>query len=84
MEEKIKELIEKYTKGLESKKERYGKSSYVAQEVQWVIDDLQSLLKYKQVEDVKENVITVSLNGINNRTNFRHEIEELYKKYTKR
>ena len=59
MEEKIKELIWKHIRNLESIRVLYGLRSDRAHYEETLIAELESLLKHKQVEDIKENVITV-------------------------
>ena len=45
MEKEIKKLIEKYTKQLKNKQEKYVKNSFAALETKWIVDDLEQLLE---------------------------------------
>ena len=81
MENEIKKLIEKYN--------RENIAPLLSAVPIWiVIRDLESLLRLYQsqkvVVDGIENEIIVSLTGIDNRTDFKREIENLYKKYVRK
>ena len=89
MENQIKKLIEKWEK---ERLDRVGNEGGDASSDSYfvindMIDDLKSLFELYQsqkvniINDKLENVITVSLVGIKNRTDFRKEIENLYVKY---
>ena len=80
MENKIKELIKKWNHEFQEC-EIPSISPRVMLEF---VEDLHSIDQSQQgniINEKLENVITVSLVGIKNRTDFRREIENLYVKY---